>query len=137
MVGTALLPEHFYLSTALNFPFVSTSSNSRMLTGLCNRRSWPTPKYTVHKTSQGTYTSQVLVNNRSYSTDLAYISENLARENAAMRAFMVCRDFSVNGGLLARNGVVQGLPVSTATTAEGRGVGYGGHGGQYRGHGIL
>jgi hypothetical protein len=27
-----------------------------------------------------------------------------------MRAFMVCRNFSVNGGMLARNGVVQGLP---------------------------
>lgn len=27
-----------------------------------------------------------------------------------MRAFMVCRNFSVNGGMLARNGIVQGLP---------------------------
>ncbi len=27
-----------------------------------------------------------------------------------MRAFMVCRNFSINDGMLARNGVVQGLP---------------------------
>jgi hypothetical protein len=29
-----------------------------------------------------------------------------------MRAFMVCRNFSINGGMLARNGVVQGLPAN-------------------------
>lgn len=52
----------------------------------------------------------VLVNGREYQTDLAYESDELARENAAMRAFMVCRNFSVNGGMLARNGIVQGLP---------------------------
>lgn len=52
----------------------------------------------------------MLVNGREYQTDLAYESDELAQENAAMRAFMVCRQFSVNGGMLARNGVVQGLP---------------------------
>jgi hypothetical protein len=31
-----------------------------------------------------------------------------------MRAFMVCRNFSVNGGMLARNGIVQGLPADDA-----------------------
>jgi hypothetical protein len=31
-----------------------------------------------------------------------------------MRAFMVCRNFSVNGGMLARNGIVQGLPADEA-----------------------
>lgn len=53
----------------------------------------------------------MLVNGRVYQTDLAYDSTELARENAAMRAFMVCRNFSINGGMLARNGIVQGLPV--------------------------
>ena len=56
------------------------------------------------------YTCLVLVNGREYQTDLAYESDVLAQENAAMRAFMVCRNFSVNGGMLARNGIVQGLP---------------------------
>lgn len=51
------------------------------------------------------------MNGRVYQTDLAYGSAELAHENAAMRAFMVCRNFSVNGGMLARNGIVQGLPV--------------------------
>ncbi len=36
-----------------------------------------------------------------------------------MRAFMVCRNFSVNGGMLARNGIVQGLP-ATETTRRSR-----------------
>lgn len=56
------------------------------------------------------YTCLVLVNGREYQTDLTYESDVLAQENAAMRAFMVCRNFSVNGGMLARNGIVQGLP---------------------------
>ncbi|KAI6090707.1 heterokaryon incompatibility protein-domain-containing protein [Hypoxylon rubiginosum] len=55
------------------------------------------------------YTSLVLVNRREYQTDLAYESDHLAKENAAMRALMACRNFSVNGGILARNGIVQGL----------------------------
>lgn len=32
-----------------------------------------------------------------------------------MRAFMVCRNFSATGGMLARNGIAQGLPASTKT----------------------
>jgi hypothetical protein len=47
-----------------------------------------------------------------YQTDIAYKSDGLAQEIAAMRAFMVCRKFSVNGGILACNGVIQGLPAN-------------------------
>jgi hypothetical protein len=65
--------------------------------------------YECYRDSNG-YTCLVLVNGREYQTDLAYESDGLAQENAAMRAFMVCRNFSVNGGMLARNGIVQGLP---------------------------
>lgn len=61
---------------------------------------------------QGGFTCLVLVNGREYQTDLTYESDTLAQENAAMRAFMVCRNFSVNGGMLARNGIVQGLPAA-------------------------
>jgi hypothetical protein len=42
-----------------------------------------------------------------------------------MRAFMVCRNFSVNGGMLARNGVVQGLPANEHSSRHKRK-----HGGQ-------
>jgi hypothetical protein len=69
------------------------------------------PMYECYRDPNG-YTCLVLVNGREYQTDLAYESDLLAQENAAMRAFMVCRNFSVNGGMLARNGIVQGLPAN-------------------------
>ncbi len=61
----------------------------------------------------------VLVNGREYQTDIAYKSDFLAQENAAMRAYMVCRNFSVNGGMLAKNGVIQGLPADTSKRKKG------------------
>lgn len=79
--------------------------------GLCRRRGWRDPLYETYTGAAG-FTCLVLVNGREYQTDLAYESDDLAQENAAMRAFMVCRNFSVNGGMLARNGVVQGLPAA-------------------------
>jgi hypothetical protein len=79
--------------------------------GLCRRRGWTDPMYECRH-HHGGYTCFVLVNGREYQTDLAYESDTLAQENAAMRAFMVCRNFSVNGGMLARNGIVQGLPAN-------------------------
>ena len=51
----------------------------------------------------------MLVDGREYKTDVAYESDGLAQVNAAMRAFMVCRNSSINGGMLARNGVIQRL----------------------------
>ncbi|KAL3423649.1 hypothetical protein PVAG01_05396 [Phlyctema vagabunda] len=81
------------------------------LESLCRRRGWRDPLYETYRSTSG-FTCLVLVNGREYQTDLAYESDGLAQENAAMRAFMVCRNFSVNGGMLARNGVVQGLPAN-------------------------
>ncbi|KAH7312358.1 hypothetical protein B0I35DRAFT_480819 [Stachybotrys elegans] len=81
------------------------------LESLCRRRGWTDPAYECYRDPAG-YTCLVLVNGREYQTDLAYESDLLAQENAAMRAFMVCRNFSVNGGMLARNGIVQGLPAN-------------------------
>lgn len=80
------------------------------LESLCRRRGWQDPSYECYRGNSG-FTCLVLVNGREYQTDLSYESDVLAQENAAMRAFMVCRNFSVNGGMLARNGIVQGLPV--------------------------
>ncbi len=76
--------------------------------------------YECYRDNSG-YTCLVLVNGREYQTDLAYESGVLAQENAAMRAFMVCRNFSVNGGMLARNGIVQGLPVDESSRKQRRG----------------
>ncbi|KAF4595926.1 double strand RNA binding from dead end protein 1 domain-containing protein [Ophiocordyceps camponoti-floridani] len=88
------------------------------LESLCRRRGWTDPSYECYRDPKG-FTCLVLVNGREYQTDLAYESDVLAQENAAMRAFMVCRNFSVNGGMLARNGIVQGLP-ATADTGRRR-----------------
>ncbi|PHH72436.1 hypothetical protein CDD82_5982 [Ophiocordyceps australis] len=85
------------------------------MTGLCRRRGWTDPAYECYRDANG-FTCLVLVNGREYQTDLAYESDLLAQENAAMRAFMVCRNFSVNGGMLARNGIVQGLPANADTS---------------------
>ncbi|KAG6009856.1 hypothetical protein E4U21_000958 [Claviceps maximensis] len=82
------------------------------LESLCRRRGWQDPSYECYRDHNG-YTCLVLVNGREYQTDLSYESYILAQENAAMRAFMVCRNFSVNGGMLARNGIVQGMPATS------------------------
>jgi hypothetical protein len=76
--------------------------------------------YECYRDANG-YTCLVLVNGREYQTDLAYESGKLAQENAAMRAFMVCRNFSVNGGMLARNGIVQGLPADESSRKSRKG----------------
>jgi len=88
--------------------------------GLCRRRGWQDPVYDTYHDHSG-YTCLVLVNGREYQTDLSYESNLLAQENAAMRAFMVCRNFSVNGGMLARNGIVQGLPAQETNRKSRRG----------------
>ncbi|PMD30899.1 hypothetical protein L207DRAFT_380599, partial [Hyaloscypha variabilis F] len=84
------------------------------LESLCRRRGWRDPLYETYRASTG-FTCLVLVNGREYQTDHAYESDGMAQESAAMRAFMVCRNFSVNGGMLARNGVVQGLPANESS----------------------
>jgi hypothetical protein len=59
------------------------------------------------------------VNNREYQTDTIHESETLARENAAMRAYLICRNFSVNDGMYPsghkHGGAVQGIPVAIGT----------------------
>ena len=91
---------------------------------LCRRRGWAAPGYQQYRSDEG-WTSIVYVNGREYQTDLPYESDVLAMENAAMRAFMICRNFSVNSGMLARNGVVQGLPVDETSRKTRKGTGRG------------
>lgn len=57
------------------------------------------------------------MNNREYSTDVEYETDDLAKNAAATRAYMICRNFSVNDGMYpgqrpGQGGVVQGLPVA-------------------------
>ncbi|KAF2874467.1 hypothetical protein BDV95DRAFT_333371 [Massariosphaeria phaeospora] len=89
------------------------------LTGLCQRRHWPDPLFQTYRTRYG-YGCTVRVNNREYSTDVEYESDELAKNAAATRAYMICRNFSVNDGMYpgqrpGQGGVVQGLPVAIGT----------------------
>lgn len=106
------LSSHFLDFYITFVPHAEDSDTNYILKlGLCRRRGWTDPMYECYH-DQGGFTCLVLVNGREYQTDLTYESDTLAQENAAMRAFMVCRNFSVNGGMLARNGIVQGLPAA-------------------------
>ncbi|BCR83353.1 uncharacterized protein ACHE_10755A [Aspergillus chevalieri] len=131
------------------------------LSSLCKRRHWPDPLYSSYKTTTTTttpsptgastgpntssnagYTCTVRVNNREYQTDTICESEPLARENAAMRAYLICRNFSVNDGMYPaghdHGGVVQGVPVAIGTGRKGRfqyGEDNGGFGEVYAGYG--
>ncbi|KAI1745266.1 hypothetical protein F4680DRAFT_401598 [Xylaria scruposa] len=89
------------------------------LESLCRRRGWQDPSYECHRDPRG-YTCLVLVNGRHYYTDTAHESESLAMENAAMRAFMVCRNPPANENMLARNGIVQGLPANDSSRPKSR-----------------
>ena len=78
--------------------------------------------YEPYRNGQG-YFCKVRVNNREYTTDVPYRSESLAREGAAMNAWMICRNFSHNDGMCpgahpgqrSANGTVQGLPAPIGT----------------------
>ncbi|KAL4891064.1 hypothetical protein BDV59DRAFT_194528 [Aspergillus ambiguus] len=88
------------------------------LASLCRRRRWPEPAYESYAVPTG-YTCIVRVNNREYQTDEVCASATLARENAAMRAYLICRNFSVNDGMYPaghdHGGVLQGIPVAIGT----------------------
>ena len=88
---------------------------------LCQRRQWPEPIYRLFRTGPG-FVCVARVNNREYQTDTIHENERLAQENAAMRAYLICQNFSKSDGMYptghkGRRGgdVVQGLPVAIGT----------------------
>lgn len=85
------------------------------LEGLCQRRNYPTPLYTVYGSRSGFY-CVVRVNNREYQSDKYYSSEKMAKENAALRAYNLCKNLSNNDGMYPagyhHGGLVQGVPVA-------------------------
>ena len=88
---------------------------------LCQRRQWPEPIYRQFRTGPG-WICVARVNNREYQTDTIHESERLAKENAAMRAYLICQNFSKSDGMYpsghkGRRGgdVIQGLPVAIGT----------------------
>ncbi|KAK2736481.1 hypothetical protein FQN57_000737 [Myotisia sp. PD_48] len=88
------------------------------LASLCRRRRWPEPLYQQIGGHAG-YTCVVRVNNREYQTDEISETELLAQEKAAMRAYLICRNFSVNDGKYPaghdHGGIIQGIPVAIGT----------------------
>jgi hypothetical protein len=89
------------------------------LPDLCSRRSWADPTFETRRSRQG-WTCLVRVNNREYTADTTYPTENMAREKAAESAYFICYNFSVNDGMYpgqrqGQAGVTQGLPVAIGT----------------------
>ncbi|PNS20903.1 hypothetical protein CAC42_2834 [Sphaceloma murrayae] len=93
------------------------------LTSLCTRRNWPDPQFTIFQTRRG-YGCVVRVNNREYTTgETMYESGELAKNAAATQAYMICRNFSVNDGMLpgqrpgmaVADAACQGLPAAIGT----------------------
>lgn len=68
------------------------------LASLCKRRRWPDPHYECYPYSGG-FTCNVRVNHRDYQSDEVHASQELAREAAAQRAYLICRNISVNESL--------------------------------------
>lgn len=96
--------------------------------GVCQRRQWPDPAYEPYRNRNGHY-CKVRVNNREYSTEVPYASEALARDGAAQKAYMICRNFSVNDGMFpgqrpgqrtSAGGAIQGLPVAIGVGRRSR-----------------
>jgi len=111
-----LLPRH---STSSSTP--QTDTFSRL--DLCNRRRWADPLFETNNSRRG-WTCRVRVNNREYTCDTAYQTEEIARDKAAESAYMICRNFSVNDGMYpgqrqGQAGVVQGLPVAIGAGRRG------------------
>lgn len=118
-VVPALMRESPYQCPSLPyFALDIPNANIDWMTGLCKRRHWTEPHYDSFRSPTG-YTCVVRVNNREYKTDSICESEIMARENAAMRAYLICRNFSVNDGMYPvghdHGGVLQGIPVAIGT----------------------
>lgn len=103
------------LRSTLELLSLFNSFIANFLSGLCQRRQWPEPSYEPYVTRAG-IKCVVRVNNREYHTDGGFENDVLASESAAMRAYLICRNFSVNDGMYpaghSSGGTTQGLPVA-------------------------
>lgn len=70
------------------------------LSSLCRRRRWPDPHYDTVDYGSG-YACKVHVNYRDYQAETLYQTEELAKEAAAMNAYLICRNLSASEGLAA------------------------------------
>ncbi|KAF8473380.1 hypothetical protein BDZ91DRAFT_652091 [Kalaharituber pfeilii] len=79
------------------------------LASLCKRRRWPDPHYECYPCPGG-FTCNVRVHHRDYTSDEVHATQELAREAAAQRAYLICRNISVNESLYQGQLPVNGLP---------------------------
>jgi hypothetical protein len=96
------------------------------LSSLCRRRRWPDPLYEPKACGAG-YACTVFVDRRKYQTDTTYETETLAKEAAAMRAYLICRNQALSDNMAASpNGdaLLRGAGVVAAASAgwSGRGT---------------
>ncbi|KAI5859213.1 hypothetical protein BZA05DRAFT_440797 [Tricharina praecox] len=68
------------------------------LSSLCRRRRWTDPLYKCISYDNCGYACTVSVNHREYVTENTYETEDLAKEAAAMKAYLICRNLSVSEG---------------------------------------
>lgn len=103
------------------------------LSSLCRRRRWPDPLYECFGYGSG-HACTVRVNHRDYRTDTIHETEDLAREAAAMHAYLICRNLSANENLANNGGGANGLTApgvpaaATAQSAGGSGMASAGYG---------
>ena len=79
------------------------------LVGLCKRRRWPDPHYEIYPYS-GSFACSVRVNHRDYASDELQGTHELAREAAAKRAYLICRNISVSENMYQGQGAGNGSP---------------------------
>lgn len=105
------------------------------LSSLCRRRRWPDPLYDIIAYGSG-YACSVRVNHRDYQAETTYETEELAREAAAMHAYLICRNLSILEGLTANGGDLStSSRRSSGVTSEGTARGT--NPTQYQPHAML
>jgi len=82
------------------------------LSSLCKRRRWPDPHYEIYPLNNG-FACSVRVNHRDYPSDELSGSRDLAREAAAKRAYLFCRNISVSETLYQGQGPATGGGIPT------------------------
>lgn len=76
-------------------------------------------------TTRSGYVCVARVNNREYESDAGQENERLAVENAAMRAYAICQNFSKSDGMYPperkkKGSKVQGRPIAIGTERRAR-----------------
>ncbi|KAI5809059.1 hypothetical protein DFH27DRAFT_522434 [Peziza echinospora] len=90
------------------------------LASLCKRRRWPEPHYDSYPYNGG-YACNVRVNQRDYASDDIHATQDLAREAAAQRAYLICYNISISEGVYPEktpgSGIATQQPIASQQSA--------------------